>query len=56
MPRETLKFYCLKTKKSFTTDNYGVFKKNNRFFAITENKGNKCVRIVNEDFFKKHKR
>lgn len=59
MPRQKLKFYCLKTRQSFSTDKYGVNKKvkNNRIFyyAITNNKGNKCVRILSPEQYEELK-
>lgn len=56
MPRQSMKFYCFRTKKGFTTKEWGVFTKNNRYFAVTEQDGNKCVRIISKAMYEQHKR
>lgn len=45
MPKE-LKFYNVKTKKSFMTSKYVVKKIKGRNFAIATNSGIKCYRII----------
>jgi len=43
---EKLKFYNLKTKKSFLTDKYTYKTKSGKRFAVTTNNGTECWRIV----------
>lgn len=55
MPLPKKKFYCFKTKKKFSTDSYGLIKKNTkrgmRYMAIAEKDGNKCVSLVTKQFY-----
>ena len=47
---ETLKFYDLKARKSFTTDDYKIVVKKGRRFAVTPNEsGSTSWRIVGAD-------
>ena len=44
---ETLKFYDVKTKKKFTSNNYNIVKKGKRKFAVaTAPSGIKAWRII----------
>ena len=55
-----LKFYNIKEKKSYPTDNYKFEVKDTsrgkRYFAIAyDEKGNKLYRIVSKDFYERFK-
>ena len=59
MPK--LKFYDMKKRKAFVTDNYRLISKRTkhgmRYFAIaTAPSGIKSYRIVSKDFYKKYKK
>ena len=41
-----LKFYNVKTRKSFTTSNYKYKVRNGRRFAVTKNNGIECWRVL----------
>jgi hypothetical protein len=45
---EQLKFYNLKTKKSFVTDNYVIKNRSNRRFAVAKKDGIECWRVVSK--------
>lgn len=45
---EKLKFYNLKTKKPFTTDNYKLVTKSGRRFAVATVDGKQFYRIVSK--------
>jgi len=48
---EQLSFYDVKTKKSFTTDQYTVKEKGGRFFAVTKSPAgsHECWRVLGKD-------
>ena len=47
---KTLRFYNLRTKKSFETDDYDIVEKGSRRFAVAEDEdGTKCWRIIGKD-------
>ena len=46
MANKKLKFYNVKTKKSFTTGNYTYKVKGGRRFAVAKNAGITCWRIL----------
>ena len=53
---EKKKFYDLKTKKSFMTDNYKFVSKKGRNFIVAKNpSGGESWLIVSQDFIKKNK-
>jgi hypothetical protein len=52
MKKKPLKFYNVKTKKSFTSSVYTLIKKGKQLFAVSENAGIKCYRIVSKDLLK----
>jgi len=54
-----LKFYNVKTRKSFTTDKYKfktkMTKSGKKYFAVANKNGTECWRIVSKDFYDKYK-
>ena len=56
MVKRVLRFYDLKKKEKFETDNYEVIERNNRFYAIAKSSSdNDCWRIISRKDYEEAK-